>query len=165
MSFLMSLLALILPTSAHALVACPVCTLAVGACLEISRKLGVDDSVVGIWTGAFTLIMISWMIEFFKMRKWNFKGRNLLLFVLSYALYIPLYFSGIINYKGHELWGQDAFLIGMIVGTLALWGASKLYEYMKHRNNGHAHFPFEKVVLPIVTLLVLSVLFNNYVCG
>ena len=33
--------------------ACAVCTIAIGASLEIARKLGVDDSVIGVWAGAF----------------------------------------------------------------------------------------------------------------
>ena len=33
--------------------ACAVCTVAVGAALEIARRFGVDDSVVGVWAGAF----------------------------------------------------------------------------------------------------------------
>ena len=164
MSILVLFAALLLPVAAHAIVACPVCTIAVGACLEISRKLGVDDSVVGIWTGALTIIMAAWIIEFCKMRKWNFKFRDTLIVVLSYALYIPLYFTGTIVYKGHELWGQDAFLMGMIIGTIALVGSSKTYDYMKKHNGGHAHFPFEKVVLPLAVLALLSFLFNNYLC-
>ena len=31
---------------------------------------------------------------------------------------------------------------------------------MKRKNGGHAHFPFEKVVLPVVALALLSVYFN-----
>ena len=33
---------------------------------------------------------------------------------------------------------------------------------LKERNGGHAHFPFEKVVLPVVTLFVASYLLNAY---
>lgn len=33
--------------------ACAVCTVAIGASLEIARQLGVDDCVVGVWAGAF----------------------------------------------------------------------------------------------------------------
>ena len=33
---------------------------------------------------------------------------------------------------------------------------------MKARNGGHAHFPFEKVVLPVFALALLSFYFNYY---
>ena len=44
---LLLLLAVVFP--AYANPACAVCTIAVGASLEIARSLGVDDSVVGVW--------------------------------------------------------------------------------------------------------------------
>ena len=37
--------------------ACAVCTIAVGASLEIARHFGVDDSVVGVWGGAFLALL------------------------------------------------------------------------------------------------------------
>ena len=45
--------------------ACAVCTVAVGASLEIARKLGVDDSVVGVWAGAFLTLLGFWLIKWF----------------------------------------------------------------------------------------------------
>ena len=36
---------------------------------------------------------------------------------------------------------------------------------MKAKNGGHAHFPFEKVVLPVLALALLSVYFNYYPLG
>ena len=42
------LFVLALTASAWANPACAVCTVAVGASLEIARQLGVDDSVVGV---------------------------------------------------------------------------------------------------------------------
>ena len=47
---LLFILALTAPAWANP--ACAVCTVAVGASLEIARRLGVDDSVVGVWAGA-----------------------------------------------------------------------------------------------------------------
>ena len=38
-------------TKAFANPACAVCTVAVGASLEIARRMGVDDGVVGVWMG------------------------------------------------------------------------------------------------------------------
>lgn len=52
MSILLALiLAVAFSGNAMANPACAVCTIAVGASLEIARKLGVDDSVVGVWAG------------------------------------------------------------------------------------------------------------------
>ena len=63
MSILLALiLAVAFSGNAMANPACAVCTIAVGASLEIARKLGVDDSVVGVWAGAL-LVMIGFSEE------------------------------------------------------------------------------------------------------
>jgi len=33
------------------------------------------------------------------------------------------------------------------------------YNYLKRRNNGHAYFPFQKVVMPVGSLAILSMIF------
>ena len=35
-------------------------------------------------------------------------------------------------------------------------------EYMKNKNGGHAHFPFEKAVFPVVLLFAASVILTYY---
>lgn len=36
--------------------ACAVCTIAIGASLEIARNLGVEDAIVGLWAYAARLL-------------------------------------------------------------------------------------------------------------
>ena len=57
-------LALLLAFSTKALAnpACAVCTVAVGASLEIARHYGVDDAVVGVWAGALLALLGYWLI-------------------------------------------------------------------------------------------------------
>ena len=45
------------PFSAQANPACVVCTVAVGASLEIARRLGINDNVVGLWAGAMLAVL------------------------------------------------------------------------------------------------------------
>ena len=40
--------------------------------------------------------------------------------------------------------------------------SSDFYQWMKARNGGHAHFPFEKVAVPVVALLLVSAYFYYY---
>ena len=53
----------------------------------------------------------------------------------------------------------DPILFGAIVGMIVFILVEKLYEWMKAKNGGHAHFPFERVVLPVVALALVSWLF------
>ena len=65
--------------------------------------------------------------------------------------YTPAWFLGFLY--------MDPILFGAIVGMIVFILVEKMYEWMKHKNGGHAHFPFERVVLPVVALGVVSVLF------
>ena len=51
------LFAALIPARAFANPACAVCTVAVGATLEIARRFGVSDTVIGVWCGAFLMLM------------------------------------------------------------------------------------------------------------
>lgn len=147
-----------IPMSAFANPACPVCTIAIGAALPLTRRIGVPDMVTGIWVGAFLAILGYWIIKFFDKKKWNFFGRNALILALSVAS-IGFIYLGQVTYNPCTYFGflkLDAILFGTIIGAILFILTEKLYDFMKAKNNGHAHFPFEKVVLPIVVLTIAS---------
>lgn len=143
--------------------ACAVCTIAVGASLEVARSLGVDDSVVGVWAGAFLVLLGYWTIKWFDKKNWNFKGRNALILAVSTAMIGFVYVSEI---KYHAevigIFYIDPFLFSVLVGAAIMILSSDFYQWMKERNGGHAHFPFEKVVVPVVALLLASLYFNYF---
>lgn len=147
-----------LPLSAFANPACPVCTIAIGAALPIARHMGVPDMVAGLWVGAFLAILGYWVIKFFDKRGWKFFGRNAIILALSVAS-IGFIYLGTTSYNPCSYFGFlniDPVLFGTIIGAILFIVTEKAYDFMKARNNGHAHFPFEKVVLPIVVLSIAS---------
>ena len=68
-----------------------------------------------------------------------------------------IYNNGFVN-RGF-LFGPYCPVYGF--GAIIFILTSKLYQWMKSKNGGHAHFPFEKVVLPVVALVLVSLLFNS----
>ncbi len=60
---LMFLFGTTITSNAFANPACAVCTVAIGATLTISRRLGVCDNAVAIWLGAFLVILGYWAIK------------------------------------------------------------------------------------------------------
>ena len=50
----------------------------------------------------------------------------------------------------------DPIIFGALVGMVVFILVEKLYDFMKRKNGGHAHFPFERVVLPVVALALCS---------
>ena len=163
MTILLSLALLVLVSSkALANPACAVCTVAVGASLEIARRYGVDDAVVGVWAGAMLALLGYWLILWFEKKNWNFPLRNLILMAISIGSIGFMYFEMPYSPKVIGIFYLDVLLFSTLLGAFTFIYVSKFYQWMKARNNGHAHFPFEKVVLPVLALALLSLYFNYY---
>ncbi|BFT94174.1 MAG: hypothetical protein MNSN_07740 [Minisyncoccus archaeiphilus] len=141
---------------------CPICTVAVGAGVGLSRWLGIDDSIIGLWVGGLTVSMIVWTISWLESKKIGFTGMNFLSTILWYALMvIPLYFMGIIGHPYNALgtYGIDKLLMGIVIGSIGFYFGAEWYFYLKEKNGGHAYFPFQKVVMPISPLILMSIVF------
>jgi len=144
------------------LAVCPICTVAVTAGVGLSRWLGIDDTVTGLWIGGFIVSMIIWTESWLEKKNIRFKGRIFLNILAYYALIIiPLYYSNIIGNPTNTLCfcGLDKLLFGIIAGSLTFWFGASWYYYLKEKNNGHAYFPFQKVVMPVLPLIILSIIF------
>lgn len=154
----LSALIALLPVSAIANPACPVCTIAIGAGLDIARRLGVPDSVVGLWAGALLTLIGYWTLKFMDKKNWHFWGRDTIVIASSIAM-VGFAYIGVVKYNPVVICGtfkMDPVLFGTLCGAAIFILTSKLYQWMKAKNGGHAHFPFEKVVLPIAALALAS---------
>lgn len=141
---------------------CPLCTIAVGAGVGLSRWIGVDDAVTGLWIGGLIVSLIGWTKDWLEKKGIKFKGMVVVTAVAYYAVVIwPLYFYGIIGSPTDTLCfcGLDKLLFGIIVGSLAFWTGASWYFDIKEKNGGHAHFPFQKVVMPVAPLVIISIIF------
>ena len=168
MKFLFMLLMSFFSTKVLAGPACPVCTVAIGASLGIARHLGVDDCVIGIWAGAMLAMIGYWMSRLCDKKKWTFPGYKQVLMTLSISM-IGLMYVRELTYEPSIIWGVlfiDSFLFTTFLGAGVLILSMHLYQWMKARNGGHAHFPFEKVVVPVLLVLITSVLIAYFpVCN
>lgn len=148
----------LLPVSAHAL--CPVCAIAAGTGIGLFRHFGVDDAITGLWLGGFTVSLILWTLDWLDGRKIIWKGRAISV-SLTYYLFTAwaVVNKGIVGDPINRLFGMDKLCWGVIFGSLGFFAGGYWYAGIKRRNGGHAQFPFQKVVLVIAPLLVLSGLF------
>lgn len=144
--------------------ACAVCTVAIGASLSIARRMGVKDEVVGVWAGAMLAILGYWVIRWFEKKRWNFRYRDFVLMAASVAS-VGFMYMGDLNYSPTLFLGFlyiDSFLFATLAGAVTFIGAMNFYEWMKAHHGGHAHFPFEKVVVPVAAVFAVSLLFHYY---
>lgn len=143
-----------------ALAVCPVCTIAVGAGVGLAQWLGIDDTISGVWIGGLTVSMIMWTINWLKKKNWVFKGYKMVIWLAYYLLIVaPLYFTGLIGHPYNKIWGMDKIVLGVVLGSLGFVGSVNLYEFLKKKNHNRAHFPFEKIVITLLILFILSFIF------
>lgn len=141
-----------------ALAVCPVCTIAVGAGLGLSRWLGIDDTVSGIWVGGLILSSALWLSNWLKAKKPKMANPAILSIVLFYLLtLLPLWKTGIIGHPYNMIWGMDKLMVGIILGSLGFLGAVGIDGYLRRFHpERKALFSFQKVIIPLVLLVVMS---------
>jgi len=159
---LFSIFLISLFSAQKALAICPVCTVAVGAGIGLSRWFNIDDSITGLWLGGFLLSISLWTIDWLNRKKIRFFLKRFFVVLAYYAFAIvPLYYAKIIANPLAFVCScaNDKLLLGTIEGTAVFFFAVKLYEFLKQRNGNHAHFPYEKIVFPVALLAVFAIIF------
>jgi len=147
--------------SFKALAVCPICVVTVAGGIELSRLLKIDDLITGLWIGGLIVSLIYWTIDVLNKKNINFKAKNLIVILVWYLItYFSLYF---LNIKSAPISGFLSFLdklsLGAIIGSVAFWFGFEFHNYLKEKNGGKVYFPFQKVVIPVSIILILSLIF------
>jgi hypothetical protein len=139
---------------------CPVCTIAVAGGVGLCRYLGIDDLISGSWIGALLFSLFLWTIEWLNKRKIKFLFRKPLVFIFWYGLTIfPLMKIGIIGHPQNKFLGIDKLVFGIFSGTIVFLFSILFENYLRKKNQGKAYFKFQKVLIPILFLIILSLIF------
>jgi len=142
------------------LAVCPVCTVVVAAGLGISRWIGIDDSVTGIWIGGLILSSGLWLADWIGKRGWKIPFPKLLS-VLLMALFVipPLYWSKMIGLPGNVLWGIDKVLLGTAIGSVVFLLGVGIDKWLRTTNGSKVYIYYQKVIVPVFLLALTSFLF------
>lgn len=150
---------IILFTVKTAYAVCPLCTFAVGAGIGLAQYIGIDDTITGFWIGGLIVSLITWTIRYLDKKDIHFYGRKILIVTIYYcSVIVPFYKYGIIGHALNKFLNMDKVLFGIIVGSVAFFGGVISYEKLKKKNN-KVCFPFQKIVMPVLPLIILSVIF------
>lgn len=146
--------------SSKAYAMCPVCTLAVGSAVVLLEKYGVDNIVSGFWIGGLLISSSLMTINWLRKKELSSALIELEIFILFYlSIIIPFHHKLIIGNPTKMIWGMDKTFLGIGIGSVLFYLAGIWYQKIKERNGGHAQFPFQKVVVPISPLVILSIVF------
>lgn len=139
---------------------CPICTVAVAGGLGLSRWLGIDDSIMGIWIGGLILSSGFWMADWASKKSWKVPYPKLLSILIMILFVIPpLYITKIIGLPGNTLWGVDKILLGTIIGSVLFFAGMQLDKWLRTTNEDKVYIYYQKVIAPVFFLTIGSVIF------
>jgi len=154
---LYTLPSILFPSVAYAV--CPVCTVAVVAGLGLSRWLGVDDTVSGVWIGGIILSSSFWFASWLKKKNITFPYLTVISAAIIYAIVLlPFQFAKIIGHPFNPLWGVDKLILGTLIGSVVFLAA--VFADRKVREiKGKQLFIFQRVIFPVGALAIMSLVF------
>ena len=159
---LVFLVALLGPGQQAAFAHCPLCTAAVGTGLLVTRLYGVDDTVVGVWIGAFVVSTALWFGKLIERKYRRLPLHDLILIISGLALtVVPLYYAGLMGMES-RLWGVNKLLLGILVGCLVAYSGISVSGKIKERR-GKILFPFQTIAITLASLILVSFVFWYFV--
>jgi len=142
---------------------CPVCVVAVGGGLWIAEKLGVDDLIAAVWIGALVTALAVVLAD--KFRRVKLPQPKLSWTVIFYLLTLAtLQLMGKLNNPYCKIWGVCKIWLGITVGTVVFWGGVWADKWLRTKNRGKVYFPFQKVICPLITVLLSSGILYLLIC-
>lgn len=142
------------------LAVCPLCTVAVGAGLGVSRWIGIDDVVTGIWIGGLILSSGLWLADWIGKKGWKIPYKETVSVGVFFLFIIPpLYWAKMIGIANNTLWGVDKILLGTIIGSVLFFLGVSIDKWLRTTNNNKVYIYYQKVIIPIFLLSVASFIF------
>lgn len=158
--FLLTITAVSLFVPEKSLAVCPVCTVAVAGGLGLSRYLGIDDTVTGVWIGGLILASGLWLADWIGKKGWKIPSKEFLSVLLLFIMVIPpLYWGKLIGLHGNTLWGIDKVLLGTIIGSFLFIVGVWLDKWLRTTNSDKVYVYYQKVIIPVFLLSLASFIF------
>jgi len=149
------------PVYAH----CPLCVVGAGAGLSLSRVLGIDDSITGIWMGAFLGATSFWLNN--SIKKTYIPLQKLLIYLVIFVTTVfSFYRFGLINEHNGLILNLPKLTFGIIVGGILFYLVDYINAQIK-KKNGKVLFLYQSIVLSLGSIILASfgmyILLNYYI--
>jgi len=156
---LLSIIVIIPNVMAH----CPLCTAATIVGVGVTRSLGWDDSIVGVFVGAMIISSALWLNNILKKR--NIGGNAFLrigsITVATFVLTIlSFYYAGILGPANpYRILGIEKIIFGTISGAAVSFASFFTSNKMKVRNEGRVLFNYQTMALTFGALILNALIF------
>ena len=139
------------PAYAH----CPLCVAGAGAGLSLSRVLGIDDSITGVWMAAFLGAMSFWVDN--SVKKTYIPLQKLVIYIAIFVTTVLSFYKfGLINEHNGLIYNLPKLTFGIITGGVLLYLVDKINVAIKEKN-GKVLFPYQSIVFMLGSMVVLSI--------
>ncbi len=142
---------------------CPLCTGATIVGVGVTRSLGWDDSIVGIFVGAMIVSSALWANNWLK--KKNIGGNAILrigsLTLATFVLtFLTFYYAGLFGAGNvYRIFGIEKIVFGTLSGSLVSLVAFTISSKLKANNRGKAKFSYQTIILTFGGLILNAGLF------
>lgn len=144
---------------------CPLCTGATIVGVSLTRAMGWDDSIVGVFVGGMIISTALWTDKALKKRNIGVKGNQNLRLISLIALMtiltlVTFYYAGLFG-KGnsYRIWGMESILFGSISGGVLSLAAFYFSNHLKNKNGGKTLFNYQTLVLSLGALILNAATF------
>lgn len=138
-----------------ALAHCPLCVAGAGVGLSLSRVLGIDDSITGVWLGAFLGAISFWASNAVKKTYIPFQ-KAVIYLVIFITTVVSFYRFGLINEHNGLILNLPKLTFGIIVGG-ALFYLMDLVNLAIKKRNGKVLFPYQSIALSLGAMVIASI--------
>lgn len=174
--FLLSLLtslALLAFFPKSALAHCPLCVVGAGTGLGVSRFLGIDDSITGVWLAAVIGALALWTDIWVRGKNLKFLAglssslTRPLIYLLFFVISLwSFYQFGLIDEHLGMIFGVPKLTFGLLTGAAVFYLVDEVDNWLIARR-GKVFFPYQRIIVSLGAMLVLSlgiyILINYYI--
>ena len=147
---------------------CPLCVAGAAAGITLTRWVGVDDSITGIWVGAFLGAISFWTQKSLGQRKKVFFHPfvGFFLYILVFVSTLWSFYKFNVVVKHGDIFGIHKLTFGIILGGGVFYLVDKLNKYLV-KPDGKVFFPYQRMVVSLGSMVILSIfvyiLINYYI--
>jgi len=137
---------------------CPLCVAGAAVGLSLSRWLGVDDSITGLWLaglmGAVSFWSYTFLVRKIKKTNWTFLKPLVYIAIFSLTLWSFYKFNLVITME--KMYGLHKLTFGIVVGGIAFYLIDVVNDLIM-KVHGKSLFPFQRIVFSLGVILALSI--------
>ncbi len=134
---------------------CPLCVAGAGMGVALSRYLGVDDVITGVWLGAF-LGAISFWTNTILLRKKQIPFTKTIIYLLIFISTIwSFYQFGLVGKYSNDIYGYPKLVFGVVSGGMFFYLVDVINNLLVKRH-GKVLFPYQRIVISLGSMLMLS---------